>query len=99
MSLPCLSEYISLYRRGKVGPLRYEFSGVPIAACRMCDKLRQEDGTPCQSCGAYQHCIPNHQDVGSRIVEAQLSAAAVTTRAGVRRPINPRRRILNGGSR
>lgn len=91
-----LAQYIHLYRKGVVGPLSYEFHGVPIVVCRRCGNLRPKDGTPCQSCGAYQHCTPNNQDADSRITEAQIAAAA---RAGVRRPINPRRSIRNGSSR
>lgn len=94
-----LAQYIALYRRGEVGPLSYEFSGVPIVVCRMCGNLRPKDGTPCQSCGAYQHCTPLNQDADSRIVAAQLADAA---RDSIHKQFNPRRgrrSIRNGSSR
>ena len=90
-----MAGYLCLYRQGKARPLRYEFNGVPIVCCRRCGDLRPDDGTPCTSCGAYQHCTPITLDADSRIAEAQRSAAA---RLAGQKPINPRRRTCHGRS-
>lgn len=93
-----LAQYIALYRRGEVGPLSYEFNGVPVVVCRGCDNLRPKDGTLCQSCGAYQRRTPTNRDAGSHVVGAQLAAAA---RAAIHKQVNPRRgrRSIRNGSR
>lgn len=51
-----LSSYLASYRAGKIGPLRYADSHVPVVPCRHCGQSRPDDGTPCKVCGAYKHC-------------------------------------------
>lgn len=88
-----LAEYLSLYRQGEVGPLRYKSRWVPVRPCRGCGLSRPNDGTPCTFCGAYQHCAPDNSDADSRIIEAQRASSM---RLGVPKQVNPRRRICNG---
>jgi len=88
-----LTRYLSLYRRGELGPLRYEFHGVPIVPCRGCGVPRADDGTPCQSCGAYQHCATVDLDAAER---AEAISRSTTRALGDPRKINPRRSIRNG---
>jgi len=88
-----LTEYLSLYKRGEVGPLRYEFHGVPIAPCRECGNYRLDDGTPCLFCGAYQRHATINPDDGVGDVEVTPSASPPP---GVSKRVNPRRSIRNG---
>jgi len=83
-------EYLSLYRRGRLEPLRYKSRWVPVRPCRQCGLSRPEDGTPCASCGAYQHCALSNLDAGGRAAPVAVEPLAVPKR------INPRRSIRNG---
>jgi hypothetical protein len=55
-----LSEYLTLYRQGRVGPLQYGYEGVAVVYCRQCGCSRADNGTACVFCGAYQRCTPDN---------------------------------------
>ena len=93
-----IREHLALYRAAKAGPLSYV--RVAVEPCHGCGVSRPDDGTPCQFCGAYKHCVYQSR-VGKDTSAETAAISASSTRRG--RPsntkptklVNPRRKNRN----
>jgi hypothetical protein len=91
-----ITEYLSLYRRGMVGPLKYQSYAVGAVCCRQCRYPRWDDGTCCDLCGAYQRCITDYPDAVLLGERQRLEQPCPPIAGSPSKPVNPRRRKTNG---
>ena len=104
MSYLNIGHHIRLARQGRAKPLLESECQVPVVCCRGCRTPRPDDGTRCQSCGAYQHCILNALPFPMVVCTSSVAKSAKkrkSKRKGKQpkqspaKPVNPRRRNKN----